>query len=143
MGPPVTHYLVSVAIRDEPGALARVTRQLASWQINLKGLVVDPSGMRFLTQDHEAISHALEEVGFLYRIEEVQQVVLEDRPGSLSELCSRLAEASINITQVFGVASSATGHIFIAVDDWVRAAPILDLYTRGPTVVHAHLRRIA
>ena len=137
------HFVITVAIRDEPGALALVSRQLADWHINLKGVVADPSGMRFLTDDHEAISKALDEVGFLYRVAEVQQVVLDDRPGALAALCSRLAYAGINIESVFGVASGHAGHVFIEVSDWERAAPILDTFSMGPTVVHSRLGRIA
>jgi hypothetical protein len=136
------HYVVSIAIRDELGALARVTRHLASWQINLDGLVANPAGLRLVVEKPDAIVEALDAGGLLYRIEEVQEIVLPDRPGALAELCHRLADRGINILHAFGVSATKRGHVFLAVDDWDRAAPILDLYTNGPPVVHPRLGRI-
>ena len=90
-------YLVSIAARDEPGALARVTRQLANHRINLQGFVVDSAGIQVLTKDLALAATALQEGGFRYSATEVHEVILEDRPGSLADLCERLAAVGINI----------------------------------------------
>lgn len=135
-------YLVSIAARDEPGALARVTRQLANHRINLQGFVVDSAGIQVLTKDLAQAATALQEGGFRYSASEVHEVILEDRPGSLADLCERLAAVGINIASSFGVATGAAGKIYINVSDLPRAAPIIDSLSRGPVMVHARLGRV-
>lgn len=135
-------YLVSIAARDEPGALARVTRQLANHRINLQGFVVDSAGIQVLTKDLAEAANALQEGGFRYSAAEVHEVILEDRPGSLADLCERLAAVGINITASFGVATGSAGRIYINVSDLPRAAPIIDSLSRGAVLVHARLGRI-
>src|ERR1051326_3450483 len=98
-------YPVRLAARDEPGALARVTRQLANHRINLQGFVVDSAGIQVLTKDLTQTATALQEGGFRYSATEVHEVILEDRPGSLADLCERLAAVGINIASSFGVAT--------------------------------------
>jgi hypothetical protein len=135
-------YLVQIAARDELGALARVTRCLADHRINLQGFVVDSAGIQVLTSELTEAATALQEGGFRYSASEVHEVILEDRPGSLAELCERLAAVGINITASFGVATGSAGRIYINVSDLPRAAPILDAMSRGSVVIHARLGRV-
>lgn len=135
-------YLVQVAARDEPGALARVTRQLADHRINLQGFVVDSAGIQVLTRQIQQTIVALEEGRFRYAYDEVHEVILEDRPGSLADLCERLAELGINISASFGVAHGSSGRIYISVSDLPRAAPVIDSLSKGEVVMHARLGRI-
>ena len=135
-------FLVAVAVRDEPGTLAWITRHLAKWHLNLKGFVVDPAGMQLLVTDLHTLCTALGEMGLIYRVTEVKEVVLDDRTGALAEVAERLAEEGINICTAFGVAAGASARIYLDVTDIERAAPILDSINRGPTLVHGRLGRI-
>lgn len=135
-------FLVQVAARDEPGALARVARQLAEHRINLQGFVVDSAGIQVLTKQIDPALAALDEGGFPYRFDEVHEVILEDRPGSLADLCERLAQLGINISASFGVATGSAGRIYINVSDLPRAAPVIDSLSKGEILVHAGLGRI-
>lgn len=135
-------FLVQVAARDEPGALARVTRQLARHRINLQGFVVDSAGIQVLTRQLDATVAALQEGAFRHHVDEVHEVILEDRPGSLADLCERLAELGINISASFGVATGSAGRIYISVSDLPRAAPVIDSLSQGDVVLHARLGRI-
>ncbi len=138
----MSFYLVSVAARDEPGALAWVTRNVARWHVNLRGFVVDPAGMQLLVTDLGGLCKALDEMGFLYRVTEVHEVVLEDRPGSLAALCQQLADEGIGICSSFGVASGQAGRIYLDVTDLERAAPILAAHNHGRAVMATRLGRI-
>lgn len=146
-------YLVAVAARDERGVLAWVTSNLARWEVNLKGFVVDPAGMQLLVSDLRALCKALDEMGFLYRVTEVNEVILEDRPGTLAALCQELADQGIGICTAFGVSTGGgAGRIYLDVTDWKRAEPILSAHhveaTPPPTNLgtipaHPGLGRIA
>ena len=122
--------------------MAWVTRNLASWEVNLKGFVVDPAGMQLLVTDLHGLGRALDEMGFLYRVTEVHEVVIEDRPGSLADLCQRLADEGIGICSAFGVATGQAGRIYLDVTDMARAEPILAAYHEGPAVTSKRLGRI-
>lgn len=128
-------YLFKVAVRDEPGALARVTRHLANWHVDLKGFVVDQAGMQLLTNDVDAAQRAFDEAGLITMKVPVLEVTLEDRPGSLAILCQMLSDSGINIITAFGVASRGGGRICIHASDAVRAAPILESLNKGAAVV--------
>lgn len=135
-------FLVQVVARDEPGALARVTRQLADHRVNLQGFVVDSAGIQVLTRHLQQAIAALEGGGFRYTFDEVHEVILEDRPGSLADLCERLAQLGINISASFGVATGSAGRIYISVSDLPRAAPVIDSLSQGQVVMHERLGRI-
>jgi hypothetical protein len=124
-------YLFRIAIRDEPGVLARVARYLANWHVDLKGFVCDASGMQLLTSDLDAARSAFEEAGIVTMITPVYEVTIPDRPGALAALCERLSEAGINIVTALGVASGHTGRICLHVDQAAKAAPILDAFNEG------------
>lgn len=135
-------FLVSVAARDETGALAWVTSNLARWEVNLKGFVADKAGMQLLVTDVTNLSAALDEMGFMYNVSEVEEVILEDRPGALASLCQALADEGISILTAFGVATGQSGRIYLKVDDLEHAAPILSAHNDGPAILHKRLGRI-
>lgn len=125
-------YLFSLAVRDETGSLAWITRDLAEHNINLRGFVVDPAGMQLLVTDLARTRAALDAMGFLYRITEVHEAELDDRPGSLSQLCHDLAAQRINIIMAFGVAGDDCGRVYLDVDVMPEAAPIVAKYRKRP-----------
>ncbi len=135
-------YLFRVLAKDEVGSLARIARALASERINLEGFAVDSSGVQLVTRDREHAEQALEADGLAFLVDEVHEVVLQDRPGALADLCERLAAVGINIATAFGVATGAAGRIYIRVNDLPHAAPILDSVSEGPVILHRRLGRI-
>lgn len=46
-------------------------------------------------------------------------VKLEDRPGSLARLATRLAEQGVNITEIVGIAEDSDGELMLATSDEV------------------------
>jgi hypothetical protein len=134
--------LLSIQARDEPGALGRVTRLMGERRINLRGFVVDGAGVHLLTDAPAQATAALDAAKFRYKATPVHEVLLEDRAGSLAELCDQLASAGINIVTAFGVATGGAGRLYIQVSDLARAAPILNAMTQGRLVASERLRRI-
>ncbi len=126
--------LFRIAVRNEPGALARVTRYLANWHVDLKGFVVDPAGMQLLTEDADAARRAFDEAGIVTMMSPVLEFSLTDRPGALAQVCQRLADANIDIVSAFGVAVGSTNRICILANDMARAAPIIEAFNRGAPV---------
>lgn len=113
--------------------LAGVTGLFARSEINIKGFVVDSAGMQLLVTDVKRVKRTLDQIGFEYKTKEVHEVILEDRPGALAELCEDLADFGINIVSAFGVATGMAGRVYLDVSDAKRAAAILQTYQADPT----------
>jgi len=97
---------LSVAIENQPGRLAAVSRAMADHGINIRDIsVVDnvEQGMiRFVASDAEACKALLLEKG-LYVVEaEVLVVDLRGAPGQLAVMSQALADAKVNIDYAYG-----------------------------------------
>lgn len=134
-------HIVSVVVQDKPGMLAKVTRALADGNINVDAFSVDPAGIHLVTRDLKPARSTIEGMGFPCKVEEVQEIVLEDRPGALANVCEALAGANINIQSAFGMAAGFAGRIFVRVSDMPRAAPILAAASRRPVGPSHNLTR--
>lgn len=133
-------HLVSVKVADKPGMLAAVTSALAEGNINVDAFAADPSGIHLATRDAGAAKAAIEAAGFKCTTEAVQEIILEDRPGALANVCRALADAGINIPSAFGMAAGFAARIFVRVGDMPRAAPVLAKLGGGPVSPTKKLR---
>jgi len=108
---------LSVAIENQPGRLAAITKVMASRGINIKDLsVVDnvEQGMiRLVTNDPAACKAVLVQEGFYVVEADVLVFILKDTPGKLSRLCQALAEAKINIDYAYGSEDPSEEHVRI------------------------------
>lgn len=109
------HRQLSIAIENQPGRLAAVSRALAAESINIRDLsVVDnvEQGMiRLVVSDPVRCKGVLLKLG-LYVVEaDVLEVILKDTPGKLAVLSQALADASINIDYAYGSEDRAQDHI--------------------------------
>ncbi|MEK6985616.1 MAG: hypothetical protein AABX89_04460 [Candidatus Thermoplasmatota archaeon] len=126
-------YLFRIAVRDEPGALARVTGYLADWKVNLSGFVVDPGGMQILTNDLAAAKQAFDEAGVMTIVTPVHELTVPHQPGALADISRTLSNAGIDIVSAFGIAHGDIGRLVILASDAERAGPILQSYASPPT----------
>lgn len=97
---------LSVAIENQPGRLAAVSRAMADHGINIQDIsIVDnvEQGMiRFVTNDPERCKTLLLGQG-LYVVEaEVLVIDLPGAPGQLAVVSQALADAKINIDYAYG-----------------------------------------
>ncbi len=104
---------------DRPGALAAVVQALSRAGVNIEGLAEIDGIVHVLARDPSAARSALRSGG--YEIEgelEVLLLPLPDRPGELSMILQRLAEAGINVR--FTYLATET-RVVIGADDVSRA----------------------
>jgi hypothetical protein len=108
---------ISVAIENQPGRLAAMSRAMAAHNINIKDLsVVDnvEQGMiRMVTSDPTNCKALLLKEGFYVVEAEVLVVILKDTPGKLAVLCEALANARINIDYAYGSEDPSEEHVRI------------------------------
>lgn len=119
-----------VHIEDRPGALSRLTHELAVQGIDIHHLAGIGSGavgyvILVVDRDDDARA-ALTGAGYAFEEGEPLMVVIDDRPGALAELSERLAAAGVNIHSLL-VQDERSGQadVSLTVDDVARARAAL------------------
>jgi hypothetical protein len=96
--------LFTVRLKNEPGALARLAAQLGEHGIDIRTIgagAVGSYGCAVLSTSNDSMARdVLRKARYTFVEGEMLNVGLEDRPGGLAQLTSRLAEAGVNITGV-------------------------------------------
>ena len=111
---------------DRPGELAAVVQALSRAGVNIEGLTEVEGVVHVLARDPNAARTALRSGGYTIDGEvEVLVLPLPDRPGELSMIMQRLAEASVNVRFVYLATET---RVVIGVDDITQAREAL-----GPT----------
>lgn len=104
---------ISVFIANRPGELAKVTSLLADYNINIRAISVADSSeygmIRMVTSNADMAGAALRERSYTFVMTEVVTAEIPDRPGALSELCKKLADANVNIRYVYATVTPGGG----------------------------------
>src|SRR5260370_41043674 len=109
---------------DRPGELAKVVETLSRSGVNIEGLTEVDGVVHVLARDPSAARSALRAGGYTIQGElEVLVLPMPDRPGELSMLMQRLADASVNLRFVY-VATDT--RVVIGADDITRARAALE-----------------
>jgi len=111
---------------DRPGELARVTQTLSTAGVNIEGIAEIEGVVHVLARDPSAARSALRAGGYTIEGElEVLLLPMTDRPGELSMIMQRLADASVNLRFIYLATDT---RVVIGTDDITRARAAL-----GPT----------
>src|SRR4029077_6130329 len=87
---------------DRPGELAKVVETLSRSGVNIEGLTEVDGVVHVLARDPSSARSALRAGGYTIEGElEVLVLPMPDRPGELSMLMQRLAEAGVNLRFVY------------------------------------------
>jgi hypothetical protein len=104
---------------DRPGELARVVETLSRSGVNIEGLAEVDGLVHVLARDPSSARSALRAGGYIIEGElEVLVLPMSDRPGELSMVMQRLAEAGVNLRFVYLATET---RVVIGVDDITRA----------------------
>lgn len=121
-----------VHIEDRPGALSRLTHELAIRSIDIHhiaGVGSGTTGYVILTvDDDDAAREAFLVSGYVFEEGQQLMVVVDDRPGALAEVSETLARAGVNIHS-FLILGTRNGRAELAltVDDIAAARRALGL----------------
>lgn len=110
--------------QDRPGELAGVVETLSQAGVNIDGLAEVDGVVHVLARDPSAARAALRAAGYSIAGElEVLIMPMPDRPGELSMITRRLADASVNVRFVYLATET---RVVIGVDDISQARQVLD-----------------
>ena len=126
----------SLFLENKPGLLAQVARQLAKAKINVLAMTMMDSSehgvLRMVVHNGaEAFRAAVNALNLPMTETEVLLVEMPNRPGSLAEVCGKLAESHINISYAYcttGAPGGRTTGVF-KVADIKKAMKVL---SKGP-----------
>ncbi len=95
----------SIQLTHHPGDLARVAQALARRGANIRALAVVSVGAdviaRIIPDDIEVARRAFREANIRFEESEVHTVLLENSPGELATVTSRLGDARINLEALY------------------------------------------
>ena len=111
-------------MEDKPGALAGVVQALSRSGVNIEGIAEIEGVVHILARDPGAARSALRARGYQIERElEVLVMPMTDRPGELTMIIQRLAEASVNVRFIYLATST---RVVIGTDDVMRARKTLE-----------------
>ena len=125
-----------MALPDEAGQLARVSREFANRGINIQTMCAigrAAPNVAIVTEQIIETRMMLDEMEIPDTVSELLTLVMPDRPGSLADFAERLGNSGVNITSIY-VLSRYRGDTELAfsVDDMEKARATLNLHESVP-----------
>ena len=115
---------ITVAIENQPGRLAAISKTLAANGINIKDLSIldniEQGVIRMVTNDSSRCKALLTAEGFHPVEAEVLVIDLPDTPGKLAVLADALANGGVNIDYAYGSEEPAEQRMRLV----VKASPL-------------------
>jgi hypothetical protein len=123
--------ILSVALKNEPGALAHVATALGNAGLNIEAVLGDAHTelgvARLLVDDPDEGQRVLEEAGHPAQMLEGVRLEMGNRPGELGRALQELGRVDVNVELMFGGAPDPErGEVVFVVDDPERARKVLD-----------------
>jgi len=118
---------LSIMLKNQPGALARLGTLLGNAGINIEGIFgtqhKDQSVVHILVDNPQEAQKVLEKEGIpVVLSRDVLVKEIEDTPGALGKIAQKLADAGINIDLVY---LASRTRLVLGVDDLEKAAQVL------------------
>ena len=127
-----TETQLSVFLVNKPGVLAQVTDALARAKINIVALTMMDSSehgvLRLVAGNTDNAREVLKQLNLPMTEAEVLLVEMSNRPGSLADVCRRLAAAHVNISYAYVTTGVPGGKAcsVLKVADTKKAMAVLD-----------------
>jgi hypothetical protein len=123
---------LAIFLENRPGTLARVCDALANEKINIYAIstsdTVDHIVIRMVVSDYRRAMHVFEEHATLVVEDDVLMVEGSNKPGSLSKIAHKLADAKINIEYAYCATppDAKAGLLVLRVRDAKKALKVLN-----------------
>jgi hypothetical protein len=99
-------HQIAIFAENKPGRLERVSRILAEAKVNIRAITISTAGtfgiIKLLVDDPQLAHAALTGEGVSAFLREIVAIVMEDRPGGLTEVTQVLSWAGINLEDAYG-----------------------------------------
>ena len=121
----------SLSLINKPGVLAQVSRQIAQAKVNIIAMTMMDSSehgvLRLVSNDPEKLKAALSELNLPITETDVLAVTMPNRPGSLADICGKLAQGHVNISYAYCTTGARGGNArgIVKVADTKKAMKVL------------------
>ncbi len=124
---------LTVSLENKPGKLAHLTSTLSNVGINILAISVPetPRGkrgkVRLLVSDETKAKEALATAKIRFADEEAILLILDNQPGGLSRIASKLGEAKINIKYAYATTQEGynTASLILVPSDIEKAVSVI------------------
>lgn len=106
---------VTVIVENKEGKLKEVMDLITGQGIDVHALSMADTVTRLIVDDPEGVKALLQDQGYQAELTDVISVRVPSRPGSLTQMLLRIAEARINLEYMYAD-SSGTGMVFLPSD---------------------------
>ncbi|WP_242393273.1 ACT domain-containing protein [Anaeromyxobacter oryzisoli] len=111
-----------IRVEDRPGMLGEIASALGAAKVNLRavhgGKEGDQGVVRLVVDKAATARRVLAAHGWMPEVEEILEVELADKPGTLGEVARLLGDAKVNIQYVFvSTTGGRKATAFLAVSD--------------------------
>ncbi|MCJ7580041.1 MAG: hypothetical protein MUP98_05850 [Candidatus Aminicenantes bacterium] len=118
---------IFVVLENKPSTLGDLCSHLAENDINIEAIGVFQDTAKLLVKNFNKAMKILSNLDYTIELREVLLVQLENRPGALSEMASKLGNKGVNIEYCYGTLSKKKNFtsLIIDVSDLEKAMKIL------------------
>ena len=106
---------VTVIVENKEGKLKEVMDIITRQGIDVHALSMADTVTRLIVDDPESVKELLQDQGYQAELTDVISVTIPSKPGSLSQMLHKIAEAEINLEYMYAHASGS-GMIFLPSD---------------------------
>ncbi len=112
---------MSILLRNEPGVLSAILKELCRKSINIIGLTINENAnfgeLRLIVDSTESAKEILDEMSLTYNIVRIIVVRLNNEPGELLNISDLLTRNDINIDYIYSLTSTADSS-YVAIKTW-------------------------
>ncbi len=119
---------IFVVLENKPSTLGDMCSHLAENGINIEAIGVFQDAAKLLVKNVNKAMKILSKLDYTSELRDVLLVQLENRPGALSEMATKLGNKGVNIEYCYGTLSKKknTTAVIIDVSDIDKAMKILE-----------------
>lgn len=119
---------IFVVLENKPSTLGEMCSHLAENGINIDAIGVFQDTAKFLVNNVNKAMKILSKLDYTTELRDVLLVQLENRPGALSEMATKLGNKGVNIEYCYGTLSKKKNStaVIIDVSDLDKAVKILE-----------------
>jgi hypothetical protein len=107
---------IYVVLENKPSTLGDLCGFLAENEINVEAIGVFHDTAKLYVQNLNKAVKVLSKLNYIIELRDVIKVDLENRPGALAELTSKLGDEGINIEYCYGTLSRKGNGVSIIMD---------------------------
>ncbi len=118
---------IFIVLENRPSTLGELCSYLAENKVNIEAIGVFQDEAKLYVKNTNKAMKILSKADYTIDLREVLKVELENRPGALAEVASKLGNKGINIEYCYGTITRKAGRtaVILDVSDLDRAMKIL------------------